>query len=259
MFDISTAFLHAQLSSDDQIYVWPPKEFYPLGGVIWLLKKAMYGLRTAPRDWQVHFAAQLQSMGFTRMQSDANVYINFELVVIIFVYVDDLIVMGVKASVSKVFELLNQKFLIKRVGNLNDEGSVARFLGRRLKRIGDSIKFYMDLNFLEEDFEYYDLKRSRPVNTPGSSSIKRIIDGDEALDQKAHKRFRSTVGRLQWICPILPHINFAVKELARSLAGPTVECLAKLKHLLKFLKGATAWVSEIRPKDVVNKLKNENN
>ena len=27
LFDISTAFLHAPLSSDDQIYVWPPSEF----------------------------------------------------------------------------------------------------------------------------------------------------------------------------------------------------------------------------------------
>ena len=53
---------------------------------------------------------------------------------------------------------------------------------------GCAHEFYMDLNFLEDDFEYYDLKRSRPVNTPGSSSIKRIIDGDESLDQKGSQQ-----------------------------------------------------------------------
>ena len=130
------------------------------------------------------------------MQSYANVYVHFELLVSIFVYVGDLMILGAKLAINKVFEMLNSRFLIKRTGNLNDDGSIARFQGRQLKRVGDAIKFYMDSTFLEDEFEHYELKRSRPVNTPGSSSSKRSVDGDEALDQEVHKRYRSTFGRL---------------------------------------------------------------
>ena len=40
--DVSTAFLHALLT--DEVFVIPPVEYYPNGGVLWKLRKAMYGL-----------------------------------------------------------------------------------------------------------------------------------------------------------------------------------------------------------------------
>ena len=66
-FDISAAFLHAPLSGDEAIYVWPPVEFYPLGDILWRPTKAMYGLRSAPRDWQTHWASVLLFVGVLRL------------------------------------------------------------------------------------------------------------------------------------------------------------------------------------------------
>ena len=145
------------------------------------------------------FALTAQSVGFTRVQSDANIYLHFELLVIIFVYVDDLLVLGIRTSIDKIFKLLNDRFLIKRTGHLNDDGSTARFLGRVLKRVGDSIRFHMDSNYLEAEFEHYDVNTCRPVTIPGTSTVKRLVDGDEPLDAQGHKKYRSTVGKLQWL------------------------------------------------------------
>ena len=50
MGDVSTAFLHALMN--EEVFVWPPKEVYPEGNCLWRLKKAMYGLRQAPKLWQ---------------------------------------------------------------------------------------------------------------------------------------------------------------------------------------------------------------
>ena len=67
--DVSTAFLHAAMSGE--VFVWPRKEFYPNGGCLWKLKKAMYGLKL----WQEHFAEVMTSrMGFRRCKSDPNLY-----------------------------------------------------------------------------------------------------------------------------------------------------------------------------------------
>ena len=68
--DVSTAFLHA--SMDGEVLVLPPVEYYPSGDVVWKLKRALYGLKNAPKLWQQHLASTLESKGFQRMKSDPN-------------------------------------------------------------------------------------------------------------------------------------------------------------------------------------------
>eukprot|EP00971_Amphidinium_carterae_P260665 5171318-Amphidinium_carterae.1 len=60
--DISTAFLYAALHQDDvklgftTVYVRPPKVLVTIGlvkpGILWKLKKSLYGLRTSPLAWE---------------------------------------------------------------------------------------------------------------------------------------------------------------------------------------------------------------
>ena len=75
--DISTAFLHADLRDlGGRVLMWAPTEFYPQQDVLWLLKKAMCGLRTSPKDWQEHVATALFEIGFSRLLSEPNRYVN---------------------------------------------------------------------------------------------------------------------------------------------------------------------------------------
>ena len=64
--DVSVAFLNAELSPDDLsrgICCRPPKIFVEAGvcheDEIWVIKKALYGLRQAPRAWGTHRDAAL--------------------------------------------------------------------------------------------------------------------------------------------------------------------------------------------------------
>eukprot|EP00971_Amphidinium_carterae_P086598 1713805-Amphidinium_carterae.1 len=60
--DISTAFLYASLHQEDvrlgfdTVYVRPPKILVTIGlvpeGILWKLKKSLYGLRTSPLAWE---------------------------------------------------------------------------------------------------------------------------------------------------------------------------------------------------------------
>eukprot|EP00971_Amphidinium_carterae_P051591 1015544-Amphidinium_carterae.1 len=56
--------------------------------------KALYGLRTSPKQWQEHLSAILQKLGFTRLKSDACVFINKQSSIYLMPYVDDLLVVG---------------------------------------------------------------------------------------------------------------------------------------------------------------------
>jgi hypothetical protein len=92
--DISTAFLHAALEEGGRIIVRPPDDMQDeLGPIAWRLKKAMYGLRTAPRTWQDHFADIVTSqLGLRRSKVDPNLYFHPEKKMYLIVHVDDILI-----------------------------------------------------------------------------------------------------------------------------------------------------------------------
>jgi len=50
-----------------------------------------------------------------------------------------------------------------------------------------------------------------------------------------------------WLLPIRPDLCYSVKKLARSLQSPTVECMSKLKRVLRYLQGTKNFKRVIRP------------
>ena len=72
-WDVGTAFLHATVTGE--LYVVPPHEFYGQGPILWKLKKALGGLRAAPRAWQDPVSELLHTHNFKRMQYEASVYL----------------------------------------------------------------------------------------------------------------------------------------------------------------------------------------
>ena len=242
--DVSTAFLHAAI--EDIVYVWPPSEYYPQANCLWRLKRAMYGLRQSPKLWQDHFAATMVRLGFRRCKSDSNLYCHKSRSLYVLAYVDDLLIVG-DANLKKEFiEALSKELLVKITGELkpNTEHS---FLGRRLRNNGDSIDVFMPKRYIDELLELYSMEKVNQVNTTGSSSLKKIEDADVALDAKAHSLYRTAVGKLLWLAFVRPDCSYAVKELSRDVKGPTIESLAKLKHLLRYLSGTKDYVLRIKP------------
>eukprot|EP00971_Amphidinium_carterae_P119196 2361027-Amphidinium_carterae.2 len=51
--DVASAFLNTPI--DEEVLVQPPKEYYHnQPNVLWKMTKALYGLRTSPKQWQEH-------------------------------------------------------------------------------------------------------------------------------------------------------------------------------------------------------------
>ena len=113
--DVSRAFLHASMK-DDLVYVKLPsewKEYVLACGLeviedeVWLLKKAMYGLRSSPARWDDHFAEVMLALAghkFKRVKSEPSVWIDSRADVVVVKYVDDLVVTGPHGAVAKFFE-----------------------------------------------------------------------------------------------------------------------------------------------------------
>ena len=73
--DVKTAFLNGDL--EEEIYMEQPEGWEVPGKEDWvcLLKKAIYGLKQASRQWNAKIHKSLLDQGFTRTYSDASVYI----------------------------------------------------------------------------------------------------------------------------------------------------------------------------------------
>ncbi len=66
--DVKGSFMYALLPDDTVIVVRPPKLWVVMGVVapdpLWTLRKAVYGLRCAPRCWAIYRDGQLRKMSW---------------------------------------------------------------------------------------------------------------------------------------------------------------------------------------------------
>ena len=243
--DVSTAFLHALLT--DEVFVIPPVEYYPNGGVLWKLRKAMYGLKQSPRMWQQHFASVAASLGFERLKSDSNLYFQPERRCYMLCYVDDLLIFGDKKTTEFLFSELQKQLCLRSEGVL-EPGTSISFLGRCITRREDSIEMSMPTSYIDKMLEQLDMLKCRHAATPGIDALRKLIDSEELLSPEDHKLYLRIVGQLLWLSSIRPDIQFAVKDLSRGLTSPTEDHRTKMKTLLRYLAGTKPMVLTLRPK-----------
>ncbi|CAM8999306.1 unnamed protein product [Rhodiola kirilowii] len=124
--DVKSAFLNGDLG--EEVYVSQPPGFIVKGSEHKVLKlhKALYGLRQAPRAWNIKLDNTLLSLGFTKSPLEHAVYkkgrgASFLLVG---VYVDDLVITGACEEESVKF-----KRQMTETFKMNDLGLLSYYLG----------------------------------------------------------------------------------------------------------------------------------
>ena len=90
--DVNTSFLNGII--EEEVYREQPQGFEveDKKSHVCKLKKELYGLNQAPRDWYGHIDSFLMSLGFNKSKEDSNLYfkvMNDEMVILL-LYVDDL-------------------------------------------------------------------------------------------------------------------------------------------------------------------------
>jgi len=106
--DVMTAFLHGDL--EEEIYMEQPKEFLVKGkeDYVCKLKKSLYGLKQALRQWYLKFDSVMGERGYKRSSSDHCVYFNRfsgDDFIVFLLYVDNILIVG--KNVSKITALRN--------------------------------------------------------------------------------------------------------------------------------------------------------
>ena len=206
----------------------------------------MYGLRQAPKLWQEHFAEVMTAkLGVRRYKSDPNLYCHESGELYVLAYVDDLLVVGTERMRKEFMSKLSEEVLLKETGKLVP-GTEHTFLGRRLRHNGDSIDVCMSQTYVDTILDLYGMKNAKPVATTGSVTIAKTV-ADTPLSPEEHSVYTTAVGKLLWLALIRGDIAYATKELSRDVTAPTMQSVAKLKHLLRYLNGTKMCVLRMRP------------
>lgn len=228
--DVKTAFLNGDL--DEDIYMEQPDGMIGEGEekLVWKLHKSLYGLKQAPRVWYMKLDTFLKNIGFTRCERDYSVYAEKGTGVILAVYVDDLIIVGVERDVIEVKEKLASEF------EMSDLGEAHWLLGMKIE-IDKSGIWISQGQYIQDVLRKFGMMECKPVGTPMEGKLLKNQVADETKE-KLDVPYRQAVGSLMYaMVGTRPDIAVAVSSVSRFLENPEQEHWIAVKRIMRYLRG----------------------
>ncbi|KAF7785142.1 hypothetical protein Agabi119p4_1307 [Agaricus bisporus var. burnettii] len=117
--DISSAFTYGEL--EEEIYMRQP-EGYHIGSpnMVFRLRKSLYGLKQAARQWNKKLRSVLEGIGYSRLRSDSSIYIysKGDIKVIVPIFIDDItLVSKSDAAMTSAVTELSKHFKLRDLGS----------------------------------------------------------------------------------------------------------------------------------------------
>jgi hypothetical protein len=166
--DVKSAFLNGVLS--EEVYVSQPPGYIIARkeNSVLKLKRALYGLRQAPRAWYAKLDASLVSLGFTRSPLEHAIYRhgNNNRYLLVGVYVDDLIITGTNLQDIAAFKQQMQELF-----RMSDLGQLSYYLGIKVIQGEDEITL-CQRRYAKKVMEVAGLKNCNSCRTPMDCPLK---------------------------------------------------------------------------------------
>ncbi|GJT98308.1 ribonuclease H-like domain, reverse transcriptase, RNA-dependent DNA polymerase [Tanacetum coccineum] len=229
--DVKSAFLHGDLK--EEVYVTQPEGFIKRedNGKVYRLIKALYGLRQAPRAWNIKLDNTLKSLDFKKCALEQAIYTKTsrDSTLLIGVYVDDLIITGTpRKEIDKFKAQMGEKF------EMSDLGLLAYYLGIEVTQTGGdiSIKQSAYANKILKEAGMVDCNETLIPMDPGTKLTK-ITEGTMVNPTE----YRSLIGCLRYLLHTRPDLSYSVGLLSRFMQEPREQHMKAIRQVLRYVKG----------------------
>ena len=234
--DIKSAYLNGNL--EEEIYMEQPKGFEVPGQEekVCRLRKAIYGLKQAGRQWHEHLNDSLCSFGYRKLLSgDVSIFFKHhdggKRITIILVYVDDMAMFGTLEDIQATKDFIGSQY------KYTDLGEIEHFLGLHITRDHSKRTLSIDQShYIQRILDRFEMQTCWPTHTPFASDKILVANPNKESDSLLTSRYQQLVGSLMYaMLGMRPDISFAVNRLAQFGANPTHDHLLAAQHVLQYL------------------------
>jgi hypothetical protein len=240
--DYQTAFLNAGL--DETIHMHQPEGYAVTGDngerMVWLLKRAIYGLKQSPRQWNDELDGTLVNLGYQPTINDPCLYtkkIEGYLPIILTLYVDDTLAVY-PPELEHVW--MKDKAIISSTYPITDLGDCNWILNMSVKQSVDKHTIHLSQRaYVEKMLATFNMTDCKPAETPSTmvDLTDPTVDVGPVLSAAQHELYRSIVGSALYAANTTRiDIAYTVGVLARFVAAPRLGHLTAAKRLLRYLK-----------------------
>ncbi|CAI7789324.1 unnamed protein product, partial [Closterium sp. NIES-54] len=234
--DFSTAFLQGSLH--EEIWLRRPPGFtgsFP-PGTLWSLRRPVYGLRQAPREWHDTLRTTLAALGFAPSTADPSLFLRTDTSLppfYILVYVDNLVF-----ATADTAGLAHVKSELQKRHTCTDLGELRSYLGLQITR--DRAQRTITLtqsHMVQQVLQRFDFTYSSPQATPLSTRHSlSALPSDESVEPSGP--YPELVGCLMYLMTCTrPDLAYPLSILARYVAPGRhrPEHMAAAKRVLRYL------------------------
>ena len=222
--DIKSAFLQGDKLTR-KVFVKPPRESN-LKNKLWRLKKCLYGLKDASRQWYLRLKTTLDKNGFQKSIYDGGLFFvikNDTLIGIVGIHVDDFLATGTEHFMKVILMNVLKDFL---VGKAEDQ----TFMYTGTKITQDDQGITVDQTEYVQNLEIFDLD-------PAKLKMNRLMDQNEMTN------LRQYCGSLNWaVGTSRPDLSFQMINLSTNFKGGKISALKQAHSVMKQLKKKPAYI-----------------
>ena len=223
--DIKAAFLQGD-QIEREVIIKPPREAES-PGILWKLKKCVYGLSDASRNWYFSVRKLLKTHGCQQSSSDPGLFFwhdDGQLGGIIIVHVDDFIWSGKPKFEIDIIEKIRSTFLCGKEAEKS-----FRYIGLDIQHTENGIALHQQ-TYIDE---------IKPISIAPSRSVRKNDD----LNQDEMSLLRESIGQFNWVATqSRPDISYDVMDLSMSIKNAKIEHLSQANKVLKKLKGENSVI-----------------
>ena len=242
--DVNTVFLNGNI--DETIYMVQPENFESNNSkqLVCILKRSIYGLKQASRQWYIKFYQVITSFGFKEDIVDQCIYLKFSRskFIVLVLYVDDILLAS-----SDVGLLHETKRFLSSKFDMKDLGKAYFVLGIQIYRdcsrsiLGLSQKAYID-----KVLNRFGMSNCASGDTPMAKGDKFSFQClKNELEKKDMERFpyASVVESLMYaqVCT-RSDIAYIVGMLGRYLSNPGMDHWKKAKRVMWYLQRTKGYM-----------------
>lgn len=244
--DVKTAFLNGDI--EETIYMKKPEmvtDSNQTSQLVCKLKKSIYGLKQASRQWYLKFNQVILSFGFEINLGEDCVYHKFSGSRFIFLvlYVDDILLASNDKDLLKdTKKFLSNKFEMKDLGEASFVLGIQIHRDRSRGMLGLSQKSY-----IEKVLQRFSMENCKPHDTPVSKgdkfSLKQCPKNNLESKYMENIPYASAVGSLMYaqVCT-RPDLAFIIGMLGRYQSNPGREHWIAAKRVMRYLQNTKNYM-----------------